>query len=584
VHEIAVARGAATGIEVKETKRELSTNGIVAELLRRPGLGPIIVFCMKVDDTYGLCNEFIRGKAPLVDVKPPPALELDEGLHRALSRRAAFHNAELSEDERLFVEEHIAAGNVDVVYATSTLAAGVNFPLGSAVFSSWKRWNSERRLNEPIGRAEFQNMAGRVGRMGQVASEGLVILCADGGAEVNQTRRLMDLEAQDELGSGITPDDFGTLTLQLFAGKLCSSRTDAFEIIASTLSASREVHRNRAGFKHWESDLNQQIDRLLQAGCLIESRAGVVVTAFGISVARSGLKPETALFFIEGLVRSAVRLTAMLPSTEHPGQEDDLLFVLVHAALASPEFNSRGGKATRQIHWKVSRPNVVTNDYARRLEDILWDQPWVANVSAANGALLVMERAAGRSRSSIERCVPGIRFGSVEALVRDVGPPKMGIFFVSILLQLAFFILSFIFFFSIMFAGLRGMLASTPPNLAMNLVHLTAPLFISLFLPIFIVLGVIPYVFYRRVYEQILSVRNWIDSGPTRVEAEGLIKFIFLSSFLSDVLVKLPKKGGKPSIMMRLLFNARNISRIQEIVDLTVNLKVPGESIHAPLR
>jgi len=193
---------------------------------------------MRVDDTYDLYNDLIRTKTATINVSSPGSFELDEGLRKALCCRAAFHNAELSEEERLFVEERIAAGKVDVVFATSTLAAGVNFPLGSAVFATWTRWNVERRIHEPIGRAEFQNMAGRVGRMGQAAAEGLVILCADGGSELNNARKLMDLGAQDELGNGIIPEDFGMLTLQLFAGKLCARRDDAFDMIASTLSAA----------------------------------------------------------------------------------------------------------------------------------------------------------------------------------------------------------------------------------------------------------------------------------------------------------------------------------------------------------
>src|SRR3546814_7728266 len=62
--------------------------------------------------------------------------EINADLIRSVERRSAFHNAELSDDERRFVEEQIAEGNVDVVFATSTLAAGVNFLLGSAVFRS----------------------------------------------------------------------------------------------------------------------------------------------------------------------------------------------------------------------------------------------------------------------------------------------------------------------------------------------------------------------------------------------------------------------------------------------------------------
>ncbi len=228
------------------------TNAIVTELQREADRKPTIVFCMKIDDTYELAQAWVVGKPALRRVAPPAGLDIDPVLIGCLERGAAFHNAELSEDERLFVEERISAGEVDVVYATSTLAAGVNFPFGAAVFSSWKRWNVEKKVHEPIGRAEFQNMAGRVGRMGQAAAEGLVVMCAEGGTSTNAAVALMNLHAQDELGHGIKPDDFGALALQLFAGKLCHSRADAFELLASTLSASREAAINATGVKHWE--------------------------------------------------------------------------------------------------------------------------------------------------------------------------------------------------------------------------------------------------------------------------------------------------------------------------------------------
>jgi len=421
VYEVLVAPGVVGSLLSETRQAERATNRIVDELLRRPASGPVIVFCMKVDDTYDLCAAWIGGKTATINVSPPVSLELAEALKDALARRAAFHNAELSEEERLFVEYQVAAGAVDVVYATTTLAAGVNFPLGSAVFASWKRWNSERRFHEPIGRAEFQNMAGRVGRMGQVASEGFVVLSADGHAEISAATKLMDFEAQDEIGNGITPEDFGSLTLQLFAGKLCSNRKDAFDIIASTFSAAREVETNFSGVTHWEADLNRQIDRLVQTGCLIESRLGIVVTAFGTAVARTGLKPETALYFIEGLARSAAELCKFLPSSaDNAGNEDDLLFILAHAALTSPEYNLQGGRTTRFVNWKISRPNLVSNTYARRLDQMLWMQPWMGDVSAANGALLIALWAAGEGRAVIEDAVSGVRMGNVEVLARDV--------------------------------------------------------------------------------------------------------------------------------------------------------------------
>jgi len=393
---------------------------IVNEMGANSARRPVIVFCMKVDDTFGLGSQVAATRAPTKHVPVPPGFDLDLSLLDCLRRGVAFHNAELSEEERLFVESRLADGHVDIVFATSTLAAGVNFPLGSAVFAGWKRWNFERGRHEPIGRAEFQNMAGRVGRMGQSGEEGRVLLTASGGADLQQAAGLMNMTDHDELGNGITPDDFGPLVLQILAGKLCNSRDQAFSLLTSTLSAAREIARNIAGVAHWRPSLDEQVNRLIGLGCLIETGQLLTVTALGEAVARSGLKPETAIFFLDGLARFGEGLAGLLPSAEGNGDEDDLAFVLAHAALASPEFGLDGGRPTRSISWRVSKPNLVSNAYARRLADLLLSQPWMGNVAAANGALLLASWTAGQPRQRIEASVGTVRLGTVQAMARDV--------------------------------------------------------------------------------------------------------------------------------------------------------------------
>jgi helicase len=420
VHQVTYAPGRDGDIQRRAEARERNVIRVVSELVNRREYGPVIVFCMKVDDTYDLSNQWTAGR-PITNNAIGDLPEVNADLLRSIRRGAAFHNAELSDDERRFVEEQIGEGNIDVVFATSTLAAGVNFPLGSAVFASWRRWNFDRGAHEPISRAEFQNMAGRVGRMGQADREGYVILTAgDQHAPLNRALELIDFSVQDGLGHGITPEDFSILTLQLFAGRLCANRADAFALISSTLSAVREIEFNAAGIAHWQLALNAQIDRLILADCLVEARGSISVTSFGSAVAYSGLKAETAIYFIEGLIASGDALIGMLPTAEAPGHEDDILFVMAHAALSSPEYSVRGGKQTREINWKVSR-NLVGNDYARRLERVLFFQPWIADVGAANGARLITEWSAGLARNNEQISVPDVRMGVVQTLAGDIG-------------------------------------------------------------------------------------------------------------------------------------------------------------------
>ncbi|WP_342070960.1 DEAD/DEAH box helicase [Yoonia algicola] len=397
--------------------REL--NGMIEELLTS-GKSPVIVFCMKVDDTYEYCRRWAHGKPDSQDVQPPADVDLDNSLLSHINKRCVFHNAELGDDERGFIESLLKQNQIDVVFATSTLAAGVNFPLGSAVFSKWTRWNFDKKAHLPIRRDEFQNMAGRVGRMGQAAEQGTVLATAGSANELNALSELMDFSKQASLGVGITPEDFGSLILQLFAGGLCSTREEAFLLMSSTLSAKREAEKGNGNVEHWMPHLNAQIERLILTHCLIGVGEKLRITRFGRAVAQAGLKPESAEFFLQYLTINSEKLTSSLPTPENNGRDDDLLFIFVHGCLLSPEFDYTGGAPSRFINWRLGKPGPVANPKAEQLSELLFERPWVANPNAANGARVLSEWASGTPRNALEEIVPNIRMGTVQSTARDV--------------------------------------------------------------------------------------------------------------------------------------------------------------------
>ena len=417
-----VATSTPEGIEPlrKEPRaKEMLLNAMVNELIAADK-NPVIVFCMRVDDTYNLAAQWAATQTAAQSVVPPAGLDLDASLLELINHRCAFHNAELSEAERTFVEDLMQEGTIDVVFATSTLAAGVNFPLGSAVFSKWKRFDFNKKNHLPIRRDEFQNMAGRVGRMGQEADEGTVLATAEGAVDLGNLERLMDFSKKETLGVGITPSDFGSLVIQLFAGGLCSTRQEAFALMASTLSASREAELGVGHVEHWRGHLDQQVDRLIATHCLIEASKGFVVTEFGKAVAKSGLKPETAEYFLSYLSRHGEHISRLLPTPEQEGQDDDLLFIFTHGSLLSPEYDLTGGPRTRNLSWRFEHHGPVTNPEAQRLEGELFERPWVAHPNSANGARALSEWASGADRETLEQILPGVRLGLIENTARDV--------------------------------------------------------------------------------------------------------------------------------------------------------------------
>jgi len=98
-----------------------------------------------------------------------------------LNNGVAFHNADLSPEERIIVEEGFRSGEIKVMVSTSTLAIGMNMPAHN-VFITTEKWQYDKRFcmpwKAPILRSEYENMGGRAGRYGSRMRFGRSILIA----------------------------------------------------------------------------------------------------------------------------------------------------------------------------------------------------------------------------------------------------------------------------------------------------------------------------------------------------------------------------------------------------------------------
>ncbi|WP_150001373.1 helicase-related protein, partial [Iodidimonas gelatinilytica] len=249
-----------------DTATELQA--LIHECMDANGGKLIVVFCMRKQDIYDGCTNYCLSKgynlenAPLLEGLSQGTTEA-EFLSATMPHRVAIHCADLVEEDRLKVEEAIKNGDVDLVFATSTLAAGVNFPLGTAIFYSWERWNFERRRREPILASEFHNMAGRCGRMGAEHESGRVIFLAnDKFHHKSVVRDFLNPVHLDTLESQVSPDHFTPLVLQLAASNVVDGEDDALTFLKATFSASRELQVNAAGLDHWDEPFQKAVASL----------------------------------------------------------------------------------------------------------------------------------------------------------------------------------------------------------------------------------------------------------------------------------------------------------------------------------
>ena len=92
----------------------------------------------------------------------------------ALARGIASHHAGMLPTFKESVEELFSAGLVKVVFATETLALGINMPARTVVIERLSKWNGEAHVDVTPG--EYTQLTGRAGRRGiDIEGHGVVL-------------------------------------------------------------------------------------------------------------------------------------------------------------------------------------------------------------------------------------------------------------------------------------------------------------------------------------------------------------------------------------------------------------------------
>lgn len=385
---------------------------------------PIIVFCMKKQDTYDLAQEFIntfhskKNTQLSLAFEGLPETSANTFLAETLEYRVASHNADLMDEERNIVEQHLLDGKLDVVFATTTLAAGVNFPLGAAVFANWTRWNSDTQTHNPIDASDFHNMSGRVGRMGFEHEEGRVIFFAE-GAQINQARKYLAIGELPAIEPRVTPRRFNQLALQLLSSGLCESRSALQALVCSAFSSLKELDRNPKGFASWPNNLDSAINSLIESRFVVESSSGVLsVTPVGKAVGFSGLLPETGSFFVKYLVKESQYLSELIGRLPDHNKSKELAILLFSACLSSPEFRPQaGGKPTRFLPYPLVRQVLFDADY---YSDHLVEKIWRIDPLPITSAWMCYKWIEGTDLRELEGEADQLRAGMLTEMYRNL--------------------------------------------------------------------------------------------------------------------------------------------------------------------
>jgi ATP-dependent RNA helicase HelY len=165
-----------------------------------------------------------------------------------LRRGIAAHHAGMLPAFKEVVEELFAAGLVRAVFATETLALGINMPARTVVIEKLDKWNGETHANLTAG--EYTQLTGRAGRRG-IDVEGHAVVLWQPGMDPGAVAGLASTRTYP-LNSSFRPSYNMAVNLTGWAGRarastLLESSFAQFQADRGVVGLTRLLRRNRQG-------------------------------------------------------------------------------------------------------------------------------------------------------------------------------------------------------------------------------------------------------------------------------------------------------------------------------------------------
>jgi len=221
--------------------RQMPDYGGIIRILERFNLLPAIFFLKSRAE----CDAALTARSSLTPLTN--SVEFDDSLYELLERfpslsshrqlkalrsggLAAHHGGQLPA-WKLLVEEMMNAGHLRVIFATSTIAAGVNFPARTIALFNSDLFNGHDF--NPLTATEFRQMTGRAGRRGQ-DNIGFMLAISGRFMDLNHLRHLLFRAPEDILSQ--LKNDFG-MVLNLL---LSQSPTDVRAIFERSFAAYQQ--------------------------------------------------------------------------------------------------------------------------------------------------------------------------------------------------------------------------------------------------------------------------------------------------------------------------------------------------------
>ena len=250
-------------------------------------------------------------------------------LQNSAERRIAIHTADLSTQERQVIEDGFLNDEFDVCFATSTLAAGVNFPFRTVVFPKLTYQYGDR-VGTRISRVDYRNMSGRAGRLG-MHDLGYAVLIPKNDPENNHVNRIV-LPENDRVESQLARLTMRRAVLTLVAAGAIQSVPALRDFFKNTYFWHLILEHNPARLDEIVEVAERALRWLVDSDFIEQHDDSYVVTPLGQAIARSGLLPPTARVFVELLEENSESLDERF---------QDFIGGLIHWVCGSDEFQGQ---------------------------------------------------------------------------------------------------------------------------------------------------------------------------------------------------------------------------------------------------
>lgn len=221
-----------------------------------------------------------------------PDSTIREEIQNLLQSSVAYHNSDLTPDERRIIEEGFRNKEVKAIVCTSTLAMGVNVPARNVIVYDPNKWDGNMRQFVPISVAEYKNMVGRAGRYSTGDPYGCSYLLALNRANADAFGETYVRGELEGFASQFGDQAVDSQVLEIVAGDLADSQDRIREMIFSTYNGQHKwkTSKSRAVI---DQLIAEAVERCLEYGAISSTNSGrLKVTPQGRVCAAGGYSLE----------------------------------------------------------------------------------------------------------------------------------------------------------------------------------------------------------------------------------------------------------------------------------------------------